>query len=141
MHGVEYSSVRLLAARFGALPLNIRRELRPRLRAAGTLMQRAAQQNASWSSRIPAAIRVTTSFASTTGGVGVRVDRTKAPHARAFEGIGTNRTTFRHPVFGNTDVWVDQPERPFLVPARRSTETAVRALIATAVRDVNSKLI
>lgn len=139
--GVDYSSIRLLALRFGALPLDLRRELRPRLRAAGSLMQRTAQANASWSTRIPAAIRVTTTLASTTGGVGVRVDSTKAPHARAFEGIGSRSSTFRHPVFGNTGVWTEQQERPFLVPAVNANRTAVQALIATAVRDVSQKLI
>lgn len=71
-----------------------------------------AKSNASWSSRIPGAIRPRV----TTRRVGLRVAAKRAPHARPFEGISQG-ATFRHPVFGNRNVWVPQSARPFLKPA------------------------
>lgn len=74
-------------------------------------LQAAAKSNAGWSSRIPGAIAKSV----TTKKVGLRVRGAKAPHGRPFEGI--TGATFRHPVFGNREVWVSQAARPFLKPA------------------------
>jgi len=134
--GIEYTSVRALAEAFGTLPAEMRAELRPRLKAAGGLVAAAARSNASWSSRIPGAIRVSTSFTSRTGGVSVRVDSQKAPHARAYEGIAGN-ATFRHPVYGG-DTWVEQETRPFLAPAVNAKRAVVMAEIEAAVKAVNT---
>jgi bacteriophage HK97-gp10 putative tail-component len=49
-------------------------------------------------------------------GVQVRAGGAKAPHAAAFENLG-KEGTFRHPVFGNRQVWVSQEAHPFLLPA------------------------
>jgi hypothetical protein len=80
--GIEYTSVRALAERLGTLPVELRAELRPRLLHAGSLVASAARSNASWSTRIPGAIRVGASFNSRTGGASIRVSAKKAPHAR-----------------------------------------------------------
>lgn len=71
----------------------------------------SAKRNASWSRRIPGAIKPQV----TARRVGLQVSRRSAPHGRPFEGI--SGPVFRHPVFGNRDVWVQQPARPFLLPA------------------------
>lgn len=79
-------------------------------------MVTSAQRQASWSKRIPGAIKPQV----TARRVGLRVQRTRAPHGRPFEGItstGKRGGEFRHPVFGNRDVWVTQKARPFLLPA------------------------
>lgn len=84
-----------------------------------------AKANASWSSRIPKAIKPQV----TTKGVGVRVGRKRAPHGRPFEGL-RGGSSFRHPVFGNREVWVSQPTRPFLSPAvDKNQEKAAQAAL------------
>ena len=91
-----------------------------------------AKSNASWSSRIPGAIKPQ----ATTRQVALRVARKRAPHARPFEGRGGG--SFRHPVFGNRSNWVTQSTRPFLKPALdKNAEKAVdgaQKAIATAAK-------
>lgn len=130
-------SVRLLAAKLGSMPEELRKDLRPKLRDAGRIVQREAQANASWSTRIPGAITVGSSLTSN-GGAIIRVSRTKAPHARPYEGIAQRGDTFRHPVFGNTDVWVEEGTRPFLFPAVQSKKEEVMAKVAEAVKSATS---
>lgn len=130
---VEYGSVRMLARQFGAVPQELRSELRPRLRAAGEMVRSQIKSNAGFSSRIPGAVRMTTAFGSKTGGVRIWVDSKKAPHARPLENLGA-AGSFRHPVFGNTDVWVSQPAHPFFFPAVKSSGGKVRSLVEDAVR-------
>lgn len=145
---IYYDSVRLLARDLGRIPLELRQELRPRLKEAGEVIASEARSNASWSTRIPGAIRVQALFGRLTGGVVVKVDRNKAPHARALEGITARRGalsrttggTFRHPVFGDRDVWVDQPTRPFLAPAVVAKQGDTRDRVADAVRAATNHL-
>jgi hypothetical protein len=33
------------------------------------------------------------------------------------KGARENQATFRHPVFGNSGLWVEQPTHPYLLPA------------------------
>ena len=101
---------------FGKVPQDIKREIRPALRAAGRIVADDAKRRAAWSTRIPKATRVSVSFAQRRPGVSVVVNRKKAPHARPFE-HGGRPGRFRHPVYGNRRVWVPQTARPFLEPA------------------------
>lgn len=131
--GVEFSSVRKLAQQFGTLPMDTRRELRPRMRAAGELVRRDLQGSYSaWSTRIPGAVRLTTSFGSKTGGVRIFVDAGRAPHARPIENEGAEGT-FRHPLWG-TDVWVEQEARPTFFPTIKSHRETVITMVREAVR-------
>lgn len=121
---------------FGEQLRDVPKELRPRLRkaivSAGDAVAAQARSNAAWSTRIPSAIKTRVRFGSSAG-VRVVVDSKKAPHARPFEGIGSRDRdfrggTFRHPVFGR-DRWVEQQQRPFLVPALQAKQDeAVRAV-------------
>ena len=86
--------------------------MRAALKGAVGPVAAAARRNASWSSRIPGTVRP---FA-TARSVGVRAGGRRAPHARVYEGLG-GAGSFRHPVFGNRNVWVTQSTRPFLMPA------------------------
>lgn len=91
----------------------LNRELR---KVIGSTIVPAARQNASWSSRIPGAIKPTVG----TTKIGARVASRQAPHGRAYEGLAKgvrSNASFRHPVFGNRDVWVSQRTRPYLQPA------------------------
>ena len=59
--------------------------------------------------------------------VSVTAGGKRAPEAVVLEHGGVEGT-FRHPVFGNRDVWVSQKARPFLAPAfKEGEELAVAA--------------
>lgn len=103
---------RQAAADLRAMSTEVRRGLRPTLQQAARPIVAQARANASWSTRIPGAIRLSV----LKRGVEIRVSRKKAPHARPYEGI-TGKSSFRHPLFGNREVWVEQHTRPFLEPA------------------------
>lgn len=67
---------------------------------------------APYSSRIGGTIQVK----ALTATVKVIAGGARAPHAAPFENHGSPGT-FRHPVFGNYDVWRSQQAHPFLTPA------------------------
>lgn len=97
-----------------------------------TKIMPTAKSNASWSGRIPAAIKPSV----TNKGMGLRVASSSAPHGRPFEGLQTglrSNSSFRHPVFGNRDVWVTQRTRPYLAPAFRSNQDAAVASAQEAI--------
>lgn len=110
---------RKLVADLRAIPVELRRELRRELRAAGAPIVADAKSRAAWSSRIPGAIGLRTSASGRGLAATIRVRAARAPHARPIENQGRHGT-FRHPVFGNRDRWVPQRARPFLDPAARA---------------------
>jgi hypothetical protein len=135
---LDASGLRPLVGELGQMTPVMRAALRSGFRTAGNLAARRAQVNASWSRRIPGALQVRPLTGARSAGVFLRVNSARAPHARAFEGLGRRATRFfRHPVFGNRDVWVDEATRPFMVPAVRDTrgdanDAAVAAVNAAA---------
>lgn len=133
--GLEYDSIKQLARAWGQVPIELRRALRPAIRAGSDELVRDMRARASYSSRIPNAIRSTVSFASSSGGVTIRVDARRAPHARPLEGATNSRGGyFRHPVFGDRTTWVSQPTRPFFFPAIKAGQAQLRRHIHEAVR-------
>lgn len=108
----------------------VRKETRPAIRKAAEPMVAAAKSNASWSSRIPGAIKLS----NTRRGVTIRVNKAKAPHARPYEGI-TGGGQFRHPVHGHRSRWVSQATRPFLDPAVKAHRGKVREALVKVVDD------
>lgn len=114
------------------IPAQVRRELTPALKRVAEPIVRDAKANADWSSRIPGAIRISV----TKNGVLIVVNLKKAPHARAYEGMSSDRVgNFRHPVYGNEEVWVSQRERPFLMPAVQKHIGEVQPAIEKVVED------
>lgn len=107
--------LRDLVSDLGKLPAEMRKEMRPALKASANAPLMAARRNASWSSRIPGATTITTSFTKRAAGVGLKVNKNKAKQARAYENMG-KPGQFRTKVFGN-DAWVSRTARPFLWPA------------------------
>lgn len=95
---------------------------------AGDVVAVKARSNASFSTRIPKTIKVRRR------GVSVRVQAggPSAPHAAPFEHGGTPGT-FRHPVFGNREVWVTQTAHPFLTPAAEVSLVPLERLVISAV--------
>ena len=133
--GSNFSDIANLVADLGALSPAMRRELRVAMLRAGKEAHQDARNRASWSSRIPAAITMGARTGGKSVGVFLRVDAARAPHGRPFEGITDRRPTFRHPVFGDRDVWVAQATRPFLAPAVRHAQPAVMNGLRVAVQD------
>jgi hypothetical protein len=119
----------------GGIPKDLRKKLRPGLRKAGRIVAEDAKLRSSWSTRIPRAIRVTTTFSGKNPGVRVQVNKKNAPHARPFE-HGGGPGTFRHPVFGNRKIWVSQRARPFLAPALAAKNEEAGKKIAEVVDQV-----
>ncbi|WP_157515695.1 HK97 gp10 family phage protein [Nocardiopsis trehalosi] len=115
----------------GQIPKELQTQLRPALREAARPVLADARRRASWSTRIPGAMRIATRFGRR-GGVSVAVSRTRAPHARAWEDI-TNRGQVRHPVFGNRQVWASHRPRPFLSPAAFANADRVQRRVADTV--------
>lgn len=106
----------------------VRRELRPTLKRGAQPILKQAKANASWSKRIPGAIRLSV----LKRGVAVRVSAKKAPHARPLEGMTGNRT-FRHPFFGNREIWYEQETRPFLQPAAAAHGREVTEMVTQMI--------
>ncbi len=77
--------------------------------AAATVVTEARLISGFYSSRIPDSIRAGSRGLDTL----VVAGGARAPHAVYYEGP----KPFRHPVFGNRNVWVKQTARPFLLPA------------------------
>jgi hypothetical protein len=131
---LDMAGVRPLVGELGAMSPAMRAALRAGFRLAGNLAARRAQANASWSRRIPGAIRVRPLTGARSAGVFLRVDSSRAPHARAYEGLGRRANRFfRHPVFGNREAWVSEATRPFMVPAVRDTRDDANAAAVAAV--------
>lgn len=126
----DWSEMLHLSDRIAQVPKELRAGLRPAMREVGQKVLADARKNAAWSTRIPGALELRISTEGKNAGVVVQARKQDAPHARPFEGI-TQGSTFRHPVFGNTDVWVSQAARPFLLPAARAhKDEAVRVVLA-----------
>ena len=110
-----------------------RRRLKKAFEEAGRPLEADARSRASWSSRIPGAISVRPLMSDVRGMVGVqlRVSSADAPHARPYEGMGQGGS-FRHPVYGNREVWVSQQTRPYAFPAVKATADKILPAIGDA---------
>lgn len=122
-----------LVKELGKFPPELRKAMRPALKAAAEPIVADAKARASWSTRIPRAISLGVRFGRRDPGVSIRVRRGVAPHGRAHEGI-TGNATFRHPVFGHRDRWVDQGTRSYLAPA---AEAGMDGALAATVETVD----
>jgi hypothetical protein len=133
---VEYDSVRSAIRGLGRATPELKRQLRPRLRSAGESIRQDMRARASYSTRIPGAIGMRTSFSAKGGGVSFRVSVKKAPHSRVMErgNLKGRHGTFRHPVFGDRQTWVSQPTRPYFYPALVAGRPAMERNITDAVR-------
>jgi len=107
-----------LIADLGAISKDLQKEMRPAIREGAQPMLKGIQRNASWSTRIPKATRISTSFSGRGAGPGVSIitDARKAPHARPYENDGVPGT-FWVQLFGNKRRWYERDARPFFQPA------------------------
>lgn len=96
-----------------------------------------ARMNASFSSKIPATIKVRETALQVT----VTAGAADVPQARLFESGNAGARgaakaqdgEFSHPVFGHRDNWVNQPMRPFLRPAIEKNAVEIDALVVEAI--------
>jgi hypothetical protein len=128
---VDRGQLQALIRDLGAIPPTVRKTMRPAVAEAGRRVLAQMKRDSSWSSRIPGAILMR---AATGGTVGVtfRVNSGRAPHARPYEHDGAPGT-FRHPVFGNREVWVSQAARPFFYRAVQDNADAVVEALGDAI--------
>ena len=134
---LELGEVRGLAQRLGQIDKQFQPRARRMMRTAGQGMLSDAKGNASWSSRIPAALSLRVTLNAARPGIAIRASLKAAEHARVYEGILGD--TFRHPLFGDRDFWYTQRARPYLLPAvERQTELIVNEL-TRIVDDVNAQ--
>lgn len=117
-----------------AIPREVRAELTPLLKRAGESAAAQARGNASWSTRIPGAIRVQVRYGRVRTGMLLKVSAAMAPHARAYEGLG-RPGLFRHPLFGDWSTPITQARRPYAWPAVVAMREPVRREIAQVVED------
>lgn len=138
--GIDTTDFRVVAKALRLAGGQTAKNLRRGLRAAGEIVATEARAISSANSKkIPPTIKVrvtSTTVSVVAGGNGV-------PEAGLFEMGNAGRSasgTFRHPVFGDKEVWVDQPMHPFLKPAaankENELETAVVAVLDDAVKTI-----
>lgn len=126
---------------FGKIPLQFRQEVRVEMMRVASPMLAQAKANASWSTRIPGAIRASARLSKKRQGFSIIVNRKKAPHGRAFEGLTRKGNTFRHPVFGEgdrggywtEDTWVEQETRPYVWPAVEANKDKALDAVGQAI--------
>ncbi len=127
-----------LIADLGRLPPDLRRELRPAIKRGAQPMLAAMHSNASWSSRIPPATKLTSKLSGSGAGVSIKVNRRTAPHARVYENQGANGI-FRAPLFGDRERWYPHRARPFFKPAIDAHGKDVSDAIARTVGEVAAR--
>ncbi len=135
------AEIRELIKDMQKIPPDLRKQLRPALKKGAEPILAQAKANASWSTRIPKATRIATTFTKKRAGVAIRTSAKKAPHARPHENLG-KPGSFRHPVYAlprkremvfgreipgafRDTRWVNQKARPFLFPAVEAKGDAV----------------
>ena len=108
-----------------------RKRVRTAITGSGSRLVSRVKGNASWSSRIPGAVKLQTSFSTRNSTVKIVVDAKKAPHARPLEN-GTPKSgagVLRHPVYDSAHPatrWASMATRPFFFPAASAEAPVVQ---------------
>lgn len=100
--------------------------------AAQPVLDDATAAASQASTRIPGSMRLVSRGGRGHVSVSIRAGGKKAPNAAAFEN-GGKAGTFRHPVFGNRSVWVEQEAHPALLPALRRNLQRIADNVSEAV--------
>lgn len=131
---VDWTEIRFLGVALRKVPTEFQRESRAAIKAAGADLLREATWRASqFSTRIPRALSIDVRMGQRAA-VGLRARLSVAPHARMMEGFVNPR--WRHPVYGNDAVWVQQDTHPYLEPAAQAAGAAFVEGIKTVLADV-----
>jgi hypothetical protein len=128
---IDTSQLKDIGKRLRAADPALAKQLRIRLHGVGDIVAAEAEARSHWSTRIPESIKVRVSGFS----VKIVANATgKAPDAAPFENKGV-AGSFRHPVFGNADVWVAQQARPFMAPALEAKADEVEVVATDVIND------
>ncbi|NUQ99556.1 MAG: hypothetical protein HOY79_24380 [Streptomyces sp.] len=127
-----------------------RKELRAAARPLVPKVRAAIRQIPSGRSYSPdglrgALARATRLEVKTTGrsaGVAIRVDGRKMPaHMKSLPSMVEGKKRWRHPVFGNREVWVNQPKQPYFYDTVRvagpASRRAVNRVLDGITRDIS----
>lgn len=126
---VDVGAVGKLAAAFKTASPAVAKSFRTSMReAADATVKDAKDRISPYSSKIPATIR----RGGSVGTLTVSAGGAKAPNAAPLEN-GGKEGTFRHPVMGDMDVWVNQEAHPFLHPAAEAQSEALAAKVDVAI--------
>lgn len=118
-------------------------ELRRGVKNAAAPLANAVKVEASWSTRIPGAVKTKATFTARKTSVSIYVDPKMAPEAAPLN-HGDRGGTFRRPVFADADeersdwTWVSQQARPFMLaaiqPHFRDADVAMAKVLDTIAR-------
>lgn len=134
---VDVDAIKVLAADLRSVAPAAWAATKRGLAEAGELVLRDAQQNASYSHRIPGTgvVQVTNA-----GVVRVRFGGDQAPDAAPIENEGKGHV--RHPVFGNRAVWTNKNSHPaFLAPAVNKNRAQILEIVQNTVGDQVQRII
>jgi hypothetical protein len=114
-------------------------ELRRGIKTAAKPIVDGVKAEASFSSRIPGAVKVKAGFASKGATVTVIADPKAAPEAAPLNN-GDRGGNFRHPVYGNRENWVSQPAHPFFVTGAKHGAPAAEQAMLKVMDDIAHQL-
>jgi hypothetical protein len=88
------------------------------------------------------AVRVEVRTTGRQAGIAIRVDGRKMPaHMKSLPSMVEGKKRWRHPVFGNRQVWVQQPSKPYFYkvvrPAGASSRRAVNRVLDGITQDIS----
>lgn len=87
------------------------------------------------------ATRLEVKTAGKQAGVAIRVDGRKMPsHMRSLPSMVEGKKRWRHPVFGNREVWVDQPKHPYFYNAVRVAGPASRRAVSRVLDGITKDI-
>lgn len=118
----------------GKMPKDLAKQARPMMRRSGQEALAEAKSNASWSTRIPGATKLSVRFSKRFSGIAIVTNKNRAPHARPIENAGKTGT-FRHRNFGRND-WSVQRAQPFQAPVAKKWFLKIDREIGKVVDDV-----
>jgi hypothetical protein len=132
---IDFEGVEALRDAFFALPRATKATLREKLLDAAHDLAESWKSNLSYSHWQPDAVVVQTRAS----GAVVRLNTSLAPAGHEAEPrlqeFGNAGSTIRHPVFGNTDAWVNQPTHPAMIPAIADNREATAEKALAAVKE------
>jgi hypothetical protein len=148
--------IRLDPASFGRLmraarayDAELAKAVRKRLRVAANegvkdvkqrLLSRPFHTDAGLAAGLAAGTRVSIKTGIKTGGVSIVTTGSRLPAGKQAMVRAYDKPSFRHPVFGNRDVWVTQAGRPYFGAVLDERKPAMRAAVEQALADAAATL-
>ncbi|MFF7966763.1 hypothetical protein ACFZC3_15525 [Streptomyces sp. NPDC007903] len=87
------------------------------------------------------ATRIEVKTAGRAAGVAIRVDGRKMPaHMKSLPSMVEGKKRWRHPVFGNREVWVDQHRQPYFYNAVRTAGPLARRAVSRVLDDITREI-